>query len=175
MISGFLSFDMIFSDIFWYTYIWFSIFYIFSSISMIILLLTLVRYLLIFSMIIFLKIIPLHVEFFPYVLLYIFLLLFHVFLLNVIASPLESIADRKDQGWGSGKFFSGSGSLLFFKRLRLRLLIFFPSGSGSGSLYFFERLRLQGAKNTRLRLLGKICFPPQTSKVKLQKNIKQVK
>ena len=26
---------------------------------------------------------------------------------------------------------------------------------------FFERLRLQGAKNTRLRLLGKIFFSPQ--------------
>ena len=54
------------------------------------------------------------------------------------------------QGWGAGKFFSGSGSWFFFKaapapdffpkRLRLRLLVF-----------FFKRLRLQGAKNTRLR------------------------
>ena len=46
----------------------------------------------------------------------------------------------------------------FFPK-RLRLLVF-----------FFERLRLQGAKNTRLRLIGKIFFSPQTSKVKLQKN-----
>ena len=58
----------------------------------------------------------------------------------------------------------------FFKRLRL--LIFFPSGSGSW--FFFERLRLQGSKNSRLRLLGEIFFF-QTSKVKLQKKYKTSK
>ena len=69
-------------------------------------------------------------------------------------------------------FLAAPAPDFFFKRLRLRLLIFFPSRSGSSSWYFsFERLRLwlQGAKNTRLRLLGKIVFSLQTSKVKLQK------
>ena len=45
----------------------------------------------------------------------------------------------KKQGWGAGKFFSGSGSRLFFQAApapdffpkRLRLLVFFSSGSGS--------------------------------------------
>ena len=46
---------------------------------------------------------------------------------------------RKYHGWGAGKFFIGSGSLLFYKRLRLQ---------GAKN----TRLRLQGAKNTRLRL-----------------------
>ena len=60
------------------------------------------------------------------------------------------------QGWGAGKFLAAPASApgFFFERLQLRL---------------------QGVKNTRLRLLGKIFFSPQTSKVKLQKNIKQVK
>ena len=81
----------------------------------------------------------------------------------------------KKQGWGAGKFFSGSGSgsCLFFQAApapapdffpkRLRLLVFFLSGSGS-----------KGPKtpsSDRLRLLGKIVFSPQISKVKLQKNI----
>ena len=89
------------------------------------------------------------------------------------------------QGWGAGKFFSGSGSSLFFKRLRLRLLVFFPSGSGSGSWYFFSSGSGSGSGSgskgpktpgsDRLRLLGKIFFSPQTCKVKLQKDIKQVK
>ena len=60
-------------------------------------------------------------------------------------------------------FFLAAPAPDFFpKRLRIRLLVF-----------FFERLRLQGSKNTQLRLqlLGKIVFSPQTSKVKLQKNI----
>ena len=51
----------------------------------------------------------------------------------------NSIRQRCNQGWGAGKFFCGSGSWLFFKRLQL--LIFFP-----------RRLRLQGVKKTRLRL-----------------------
>ena len=54
----------------------------------------------------------------------------------------------------------------FFPK-RPRLLVFFSSGSGS-----------KGPKtpgSDRLRLLGKIVFSPQISKVKLQKNIKQVK
>ena len=92
------------------------------------------------------------------------------------------------QGWGAGKFLigSGSGSWLFFqvapapapdffpKRLRLRLLVFFqaapapaprsqkhpaPTGSGPWLLVKF----------------AKIFFSSQTSKVKRQKNIKQVK
>ena len=46
-------------------------------------------------------------------------------------------------------FFPAPAPHFFFKRLRL--LIFFPSGSGSGSRFFFKRLRLQGAKNTQLR------------------------
>ena len=44
-----------------------------------------------------------------------------------------------NQGWGAGYFL-----------YRLRLLIFFPSGSGS--CFFFKRLRLQGAKNMLLTL-----------------------
>ena len=74
----------------------------------------------------------------------------------------------------SKHFFSGSGSWLFFKRLRL--LIFFPSGSCSW--YFFSSS--SGSKGPKapssdrlwLRLLGKIFFSPQTSKVKLQKKYK---
>ena len=61
-------------------------------------------------------------------------------------------------------FFQAAPAPDFFpKRLRLRLLVFFSSGSGSGS---------KGTKtpsSDRLRLLGKIFFSPQTSKVKLQK------
>ena len=44
-------------------------------------------------------------------------------------------------------FFPAPAPDFFFKRLRLRLLIFFPIGSGS--CFFFKRL--QGGKNTRLR------------------------
>ena len=40
------------------------------------------------------------------------------------------------QGWGAGKFFSGSGSWLFFQGLRV--LIFFPCGFDSGSGYLFS-------------------------------------
>ena len=93
---------------------------------------------------------------------------------NKVGQINNKYFQASSQGWGAGKFFSGSdsGSWLFFqvalapapdffpKRLRLRLLVF-----------FFERLRLHGAKNTRLRLLGKIFFSLQTSKIKLQKNI----
>ena len=76
------------------------------------------------------------------------------------------------QGWGAGKFFWPLRLLIFFQAApapdffttRLQLLVF-----------FFERLRLQGAKNTRLRLLGKIFFSPLTSKVKLQKKYKTSK
>ena len=50
---------------------------------------------------------------------------------------------------------------------QLRLLIFFPSGSGSW--YFFGAARLQGAKNTQLRLPGKIFFFPQTSRSNCKK------
>ena len=65
-------------------------------------------------------------------------------------------------------------------RLQLWLLIFFQAATAlAPGIFLFEwpRLRLQGAKNTRLRLLllGKIFFSPQTSTVKLQKNINQVK
>ena len=67
----------------------------------------------------------------------------------------------------------------FFKRLRL--LIVFPRGSGSW--YFFSSGSGSGSGSKgpktpgsdRLLLLGKIFFSPQTSKVKLQKNVKQVK
>ena len=76
------------------------------------------------------------------------------------------------QGWGAGKFFSGSGSAIL-------------SQAAPAPGFFFKRLRLQGAKNTRLRpaptgslllvKFAKIFFSPQTSKVKRQKNIKRVK
>ena len=59
---------------------------------------------------------------------------------------------HKNQGWGAGKFFSGSGSgswLFFSSGSGSGSWFFFPSGSGSW--FFFKRLRLQGAKNTRLR------------------------
>ena len=102
--------------------------------------------------------------------------------MNVLLIFLTNLSNRynKKQDWGAGKFFSGSGSWLFFS-------------SGSGSCFFsqavpapvfFQAARLQGAKNTRLqpapasRLLvkfAKIFFSPQTSKVKRQKNIKKVK
>ena len=68
----------------------------------------------------------------------------------------------KKQGWGAGKFFSGSGSLLFFqpapapdffpKRLQLRLLVFFSGSKGPKT-----------PGSDRFRLLGKIFFSPQTS------------
>ena len=71
-------------------------------------------------------------------------------------------------------FFSGSGSWLFFQVAPAPAPDFFPKRLRL-LVFFLERLWLQGAKNTRLRLLGKLFFSPQTSKVKLQKNIKQVK
>ena len=40
-----------------------------------------------------------------------------------------AIINQSIQGWGAGKFFSGSGSLFFFFK-RLRLLGFISSGSG---------------------------------------------
>jgi len=46
------------------------------------------------------------------------------------------------QGWGAGKFFSGSGSGSWF---------FFQAALAPAPDFFPKRLRLQGAKNTRLR------------------------
>ena len=84
-----------------------------------------------------------------------------------VSERLNMQADR--QGCGAGKFFSGSGSWLFFQAAPAPD---FFSQAAPAPVIFFVRLRLQGAKNTRLRfrLLGKIVFSPQTSKVKLQKN-----
>ena len=79
--------------------------------------------------------------------------------------PLWPDSDSWKQGWGAGKFFNGSGSWLFFSS-GSGSWWFFPSGSGS-----------KGPKtpgSDRLRLLGKKSFSSQTSKVKLQKNIKQL-
>ena len=64
------------------------------------------------------------------------------------------------QGWGAGKFFSGSGSGLFFQAAPapnffpkwLRLLVFFSSGSGSGS----KEPKTPGSDRLQLRLLT-IC------------------
>ena len=76
----------------------------------------------------------------------------------------------KKQGWGAGKFFSGSGSCLFFqaapapdffpKRLWLRLLVFF----------FRAAPAPRGQKHPAPAPWQNSLFP-QTSKVKLQKNI----
>ena len=65
------------------------------------------------------------------------------------------------QAWLSSRagepanFLAAPAPDCFFKRLRLRPLIFFPSGFGSdsGSLYFFLRLRLRVAKKNRLRTI----------------------
>ena len=46
-----------------------------------------------------------------------------------------------NQGWGAGKFFSGSGSLLFFSSDSGSGIIFFSSCSGS--CVFFKRLWLR--------------------------------
>ena len=53
------------------------------------------------------------------------------------------------QGWGAGKFFSGSGSWLFLQAAPAP--DFFPSGSGSW--YFFRAAPAPRAKKNRLLLL----------------------
>ena len=83
------------------------------------------------------------------------------------------------QGWGAGKFFSGSW--LFFQAApapdffpkRLRLLFFLSSGSGSGS--GSKEPKTPGSGSWLMVKFAKIFFSPQASKVKRQKNIKQVK
>ena len=57
-----------------------------------------------------------------------------------------------EQGWGAGKFFSGSGSRLFFQAAPAPDFFF---QAAPAPVFFFKRLRLrlQGAKNNRLRLL----------------------
>ena len=91
-----------------------------------------------------------------------------------------------EQGWGAGKFFSGSGSWLFFQTApapdffpnRLRLLVFISSGSGSW--FFFQAASAPAPRSQKLPSptgsgswllvkFGKIFFSPQTSKVKLLK------
>ena len=67
---------------------------------------------------------------------------------NILFLIYENI-HLKLQGWGTGKFFSGSGSWLFFKWLRL--LFFSQAAPAPAPGFFFKRLRLQGAKNTQLR------------------------
>ena len=73
--------------------------------------------------------------------------------------------------WEPANFLAAPAPDFIPKRLRLRprlrLLLFFLSGSGS-----------KGPKtpgSDQLRLLGKIFFSPQTSKVKLQKKYKTSK
>ena len=65
-----------------------------------------------------------------------------------LLAPDTSAASRAGE---PANFFPAPAPDFFFKRLRL--LIFFPSGSGSGPWFVFQaaRLRLQGAKNTLLR------------------------
>ena len=104
----------------------------------------------------------------------------------------QLVADDKHEGW---LFEPGLGSRQIF--FRLRILTFFSSGSGS---WFFSQAapapapapgffqvapapapRSQkhpaptGSGSWLLLKFAKIFFSPQTSKVKRQKNIKQVK
>ena len=81
------------------------------------------------------------------------------------------------QGWGAGKFFSGSGSWLFFQAApapdffsqAAPASVFFSSGSGSGS----KEPKTPGS--WLLVKFDKIFFSPQTSKVKQQKKYKTSK
>ena len=96
---------------------------------------------------------------------------------------VSSFSHTLSQGCGAGKFFSGSGSWLFFQAApapdffpnRLRLLVFFSSGSGSGSKEPKTPGSGSGSGSWLLVKFAKIFFSQQTSKVKRQKNIKQVK
>ena len=84
------------------------------------------------------------------------------------------------QGWGAGKFFCGSGSWVFFQAApapdffpkRFRLLFFFQAAPAPRSQ---KHPAPTGFGSWLLVKFGKIFFSPQTKKVKLQKNIKQVK